>query len=672
MSSLLKTGGWSELLLSSLAKLTWRSAALGTLGIALLSVFIWPHARLVVEVVTIATVTGTLAAAMCGFTFWAKARVQMGRRKLRYKDVRRTSAMVALVGLSILAVQRSSLRLWPPDSSAFIVAVAQFQNDLGNQVQNQLVETLNRLDSTLKVRAIAISHPIPNKVTQADFSRTAYQTQASAIFWGSVRGAAGSQTVTLFSGGTSATAAQITGGPPSPMELPVEDLGPFVALDVAAQDAQSGKPGGASGDALEPLIETARAIADNSKQRKQWIPDTQGQVDQIIGAALATSGQQTGSKESLETSLTYYHRALGELSRESDPVVWAAAQSNLGATLIILDHLDHHSAHFREAIAAFREALQVFTLQDHRRSYVLLQSSIGHAFGYLGAHEVGTDDLKQAVAAYRAALNGVTAKDNPLTWAQIQGELGWILRFLGDMESTSSDYEDAITADRAALTIFLPNSHPLEWIDAQTALAQSLRELGLRMAKPDYLRQAVSADREILDRFPHAGTGVWVAAQIELGNDLTTLAYSESGAGGFEQAVAALRAALGKLPPDTPPEVWATAQAGLGNALAGLGDRTSNLDDLKQAVDAFNQALKVFTKDNETAGWVKTKLALGSAQADLGIRESGTTQLTEAVTTFREVLGAISEKDDPEQWTSGQEKLKKTLAALRQRGWSES
>ena len=137
---------------------------------------------------------------MCGLTFRAKALVQMGRRKLRYKDVRRVSAVVALVGLSFLAAQRSSLRLWPrdsADSSGFIVAIAPFENDVGHQVQNELIATLNRMDPRLKIRAISLSRPIANKVTQAELSKTAHQAQASLMLWGSVSRAAGSRTVTL-------------------------------------------------------------------------------------------------------------------------------------------------------------------------------------------------------------------------------------------------------------------------------------------------------------------------------------------------------------------------------------------------------------------------------------------------------------------------------------------
>ena len=655
------------------AKLTWIRAALGILGILLLNVLIWPHARLIVEIVSLSTVIGILSAAVCGLTFSATVRVQIGQLKLRYKDVRRISAAIALVGFSFLAAERFSTRLWSRDSTGFVVTVAPFENDVDHQVQDELIETLNRMDPRLKVRAIGLGHATPDNVTPAELSRTANQTHAMAMLWGSVGSAAGNRTVTLFWTGTPTAASTSNWGAPTSVELPVQDVAPYLTLAVAAQDTESGELGKESGDVLKPLIETARATVDDSGRRSKWSPDTRAQFDLIIGSALSLSGQQTASKESLETSVTYYHRALGEFSRESNPAAWALAQSNLGATLISLSALDPKSSAVREAITAFREALQVFSLQNHSAEYVQLQTSICNASEELGEHEAGIDDLQQAVAAYRAALLGVSMQADPFTWASIQSHLGWTLRLLGDRESTSSDLEDAIAADRAALSVFRPNSHPAEWIEAQTGLAQSLRVLGERMSKPDYLTQSVSAYREILDHLSrNANEGTWVATQIGLGKALISLADYESDTKSYEQAVAALRAALGKLSPDTQPAAWATAQEGLGNALRGMGDRTSNIADLEQALDAFKQALKVFTKDSEPANWVTTKLNIGLTLADIGTRESGTEHLREAATAYQEALSGLSPKDDSEQWTSGEEALRNTLAELRRRGWNES
>src|SRR5260370_29039190 len=78
---------------------------------ALLIVFALPDAHLVAMVVTIAALVGAAAAILCGLTFWGQARVRIARflnaRNLpfRYKVVRRNAAVVAVAGLSLLAVK---------------------------------------------------------------------------------------------------------------------------------------------------------------------------------------------------------------------------------------------------------------------------------------------------------------------------------------------------------------------------------------------------------------------------------------------------------------------------------------------------------------------------------------------------------------------------------------
>ena len=82
--------------------LTRARAAAGSFGIALLVVFIWSHARLVTDLVIVTAIPGTIGAIVFGLTFWSKARVQIGRRQLRYKAVRRVAGIVALACLPFI------------------------------------------------------------------------------------------------------------------------------------------------------------------------------------------------------------------------------------------------------------------------------------------------------------------------------------------------------------------------------------------------------------------------------------------------------------------------------------------------------------------------------------------------------------------------------------------
>ena len=83
-------------------------------AIALLLVAIWPHSQLIADLVVLTAIPGILGAILWGMTFWAKARVQIGRRKLRYKSVRRIGGLAALFCLPFLFLQQASIYLRGP------------------------------------------------------------------------------------------------------------------------------------------------------------------------------------------------------------------------------------------------------------------------------------------------------------------------------------------------------------------------------------------------------------------------------------------------------------------------------------------------------------------------------------------------------------------------------
>jgi hypothetical protein len=84
---------------------------LGILGVALLSVSIWPRAVPVYRTVSVATAIGTISAGICCLTFWAKARSLIEYWKLHYRNVCAVSVAIALIWLSFFATQHCSIWL---------------------------------------------------------------------------------------------------------------------------------------------------------------------------------------------------------------------------------------------------------------------------------------------------------------------------------------------------------------------------------------------------------------------------------------------------------------------------------------------------------------------------------------------------------------------------------
>src|SRR5271170_3487122 len=83
--------------------------------LAVFVVAIWPHSRAVIDLVLVTAIPGSIAAIVWGLTFWQKARVQIGRLKLRYKSVRRIAGIAALFCLPFLLLQQASIYLRGPN-----------------------------------------------------------------------------------------------------------------------------------------------------------------------------------------------------------------------------------------------------------------------------------------------------------------------------------------------------------------------------------------------------------------------------------------------------------------------------------------------------------------------------------------------------------------------------
>jgi tetratricopeptide (TPR) repeat protein len=95
------------------------------------------------------------------------------------------------------------------------------------------------------------------------------------------------------------------------------------------------------------------------------------------------------------------------------------------------------------------------------------QTNLGNALLGLGERESGTEKLKEAVAAYRAALEEQTRERVPVDyWAATQSNLGAALAALGERESGTVRFEEAVRAFTAALQERTRERVPLGWAES--------------------------------------------------------------------------------------------------------------------------------------------------------------------------------------------------------------
>ena len=187
-----------------------------------------------------------------------------------------------------------------------------------------------------------------------------------------------------------------------------------------------------------------------------------------------------------------------------------------------------------------------------------LHAALGHACCRLGEQESGTDRLERAVAAYREALKVFTREHTPLDWARVQGNLGSTFSMLGERQGDAERLEEAIAAHRAALEVFTREKSPWHWAATRCNLGNALSMLGERQGDAKCLEEAIATYRAALKVFTREGLPEdWAKAQSNLGNTLLDLSQRRGDAKFLEEALATRRAVLEALTHEHSPLDWA-------------------------------------------------------------------------------------------------------------------
>ena len=139
------------------------------------------------------------------------------------------------------------------------------------------------------------------------------------------------------------------------------------------------------------------------------------------------------------------------------PFDWAMTQNNLGVALWTLGQREGGTARLKEAVVAYRAALEEWTRERLPLQWALTQNNLGNALQTLGQREGGRARLEEAVAAYRAALEERTRARVPLIRARAQNNLGNALWALGQRETGTARLKEAIKAWDLCLMVANPH-----------------------------------------------------------------------------------------------------------------------------------------------------------------------------------------------------------------------
>ena len=341
---------------------------------------------------------------------------------------------------------------------------------------------------------------------------------------------------------------------------------------------------------------------------------------------------------------------LSRLPRDRSPFR-GAMLTDLGVVYTLLPVGDR-TQNLRQAIAAYTEALNIFTPDAHPVVYANLQNNLGDTYYELPTGNRG-ENLTRAINAYEEALRFRIHEDAPSAYARIQRRLGMAYADLptGDRPA---NLRIAIHAYETALSVGRANTAPDDY-------AKTLELLGLAYGQLTTGDVAENKQREIA-AYTEA-LRIWTRDNAPLQYATTTLnlgvAYSELPAGdrtwNINQAIACFRDASEVLTPDTHPGDYVSLQRSIGNLYLVLpgGNRDSNL---KQAIVAYRSALKLLTRDTSPTEYAATQSSLGRAYADLlaGNRDDN---LRAAVACLKDALSIWTVDSNPQGYARTQNAL---------------
>jgi CHAT domain-containing protein/tetratricopeptide (TPR) repeat protein len=341
-------------------------------------------------------------------------------------------------------------------------------------------------------------------------------------------------------------------------------------------------------------------------------------------------------------------RALKQVNREIQPVLWAQLHVELGLCLHLMSNADR-ARHLEEAMGHFQEALSVFTCQGHPEAWVETVNNLAVIYTER-IRGNRAENLEKAIHLLKQALELCTPESAPEERASTQYNLAnaYTQRLRGDR---AENLEQAIALYRKALRVWKKERYSFAWAQAQKGIGAAYfsRVRGPRSAN---LKTAIACYEEALTVWTRrAYPEGW--AEVQEGLGLVWRNYmSEDPAKDVERAIACHQAALEVWTPEKHPWDWARVQHNLGAAWRSRihGNHTENLE---EAIRCYQRALTVRKRDANPEAWAETNYNLAIAHS---ARLSGES-VEEAIRLHQQVLEVYTRQDFPLAWARTQAEL---------------
>ncbi len=397
----------------------------------------------------------------------------------------------------------------------------------------------------------------------------------------------------------------------------------------------------------EQALYNLRLALTQYQQYELWVPFALTQ--QKIGLIFQKTALTTMKSEHWKNAIESFQDSLRVLSNQNKPEYNAVSFEKLGESYFALAEWENPGINYNRAGDAYREALEIWTLDGFAHDFARVQQKLGLTYERLAEFEEKTIHLHSALAAYREAIKAQSIEEFPSLYAGLQKNAGIILNTLAEEADTLHNCQAAIVSFEEALRVFSRENHPLEYAVIRQNLGNSHRLL----AKFEYqiinCQKAIAYYEEAITLFDSMQDNLnsleHAILQNNLGNAYLMLSNLKDVEEYSLKAVASFKSALKYYNPNTHPKECAALQGNIGKTLQHLAEVTSELAVYREATAAYQEALQIYTIQSFPNQFANTQWNLGQIYLNIAKLVAPAENLSRAVTSFLAALNILRIKD---------------------------
>lgn len=294
------------------------------------------------------------------------------------------------------------------------------------------------------------------------------------------------------------------------LELPYqfgEDYVPVLHAGVLAAVGPTFKGSrGRIAEVLAPALQGARGFIEGEAP-PDLPPARHAAILTTLGNAFAAHFQLGGGVKKLGNAGALYKMALKKISADSEPEVWAVAQSHLAAVLRAQGEGKDEAAteNLKRAAVAYQKITETLSRVAHPYDWALAHINHGLVLYRLSARSGRATYLQEASKSFEEALTVYTKEAMPGRWAEVTNQYGVILLAMGEQVTGNATLEQAVKRFRQVLEVRKRDRQPLLWAQTANNLGAACFSLAKRNAEAALLREASACFEGAVEIYENSG-----------------------------------------------------------------------------------------------------------------------------------------------------------------------